>query len=121
MKNLLPRQIKKQYTMIDINDLVNKLDEKSISRNEAINIYNDIAEKGKKIAELRQTSNRQKFLDTINSLKKLLMNYQTLQTCLIQKVKDLQQKEEKQGTRIKNIRDKGQGLKIVDYQFLQPS
>ena len=44
--------------MIDINDLVNKLDEKSISRNEAINIYNDIAEKGKKIAELRQTSNR---------------------------------------------------------------
>ena len=38
----------------NINDLVSKTDKKSISRNEAINIYNDIAEKGKAIAESRQ-------------------------------------------------------------------
>ena len=31
-----------------MNDFVNKIDSKSISRNGAINIYNDIAEKGKK-------------------------------------------------------------------------
>ena len=44
---------KKQYTLSDVNDLVNKIYRKSISKDEAINIYNDIAEKGKKIAESR--------------------------------------------------------------------
>ena len=36
---------KKQYMISDINDLVNKIDSSSMSRNEAINIQNDIAEK----------------------------------------------------------------------------
>ena len=58
---------KNQYTLSDINDLVNKIDKKSINRNEAINIYNYIAEKGKKIAELRQTKSRQKCLGIIDS------------------------------------------------------
>ena len=44
---------KSQYTISYINDFVNKIDSKRISRNDAINIYNDIAEKGKKIAESR--------------------------------------------------------------------
>ena len=39
---------KNQYTISYMNDFVNKIDSKSISRNGAINIYNDIAEKGKK-------------------------------------------------------------------------
>ena len=69
-KKLTPTIDKKQYTMSDINDLVTKIEEKSISRNEAINIYNVIAKKGKKIAGERQTKNRQTFLDIINSLKK---------------------------------------------------
>ena len=62
---------KNQYTISYINDFVNKIDSKRISRNDAINIYNDIAEKGKKIAESRPTSSRQKFLDIINSLKEI--------------------------------------------------
>ena len=36
---------KKQYMISDINDFVNKIDSSSMSRNEAINIQNDIAEK----------------------------------------------------------------------------
>ena len=37
--------------MSDINDLMNKIDSKGISRNDAINIYNNIAEKGKKLQD----------------------------------------------------------------------
>ena len=42
---------KDQYTTSDINDLMNKIDSKGISRNDAINIYNNIAEKGKKLQD----------------------------------------------------------------------
>ena len=42
---------KKQYTLSDINDLVNKIEKKTITRNKATIIYNDIAEKGKKLQE----------------------------------------------------------------------
>ena len=62
---------KTQNTLSDINDLVNKIDSKSVSKDETINIYNDIAGKGKKIAESRQTPNRQKILDIINNLGKI--------------------------------------------------
>ena len=61
----------KQYTLSDVNDLVNKIDSKSISKDEIINIYNDIVEKGKKLAGSRQTPNRQNFSDIINSLKEI--------------------------------------------------
>ena len=51
-----------KYALSDTNDLVNKTDSKSISRAEAINSYNDIAEKDKEIAGLRQAKNWQKNL-----------------------------------------------------------
>ena len=44
---------KNQYTISYMNDFVNKIDSKSISRNGAINIYNDIAEKGKKNCRIK--------------------------------------------------------------------
>ena len=50
---------------------MNKIDSKSISKDEIINIYNDIVEKGKKLAGSRRTPNRQNFLDIINSLKEI--------------------------------------------------
>ena len=58
-------------TMNGVNDLVMKIDSKSISRDEAINSYNDVSKKGEKIAKLRQTKNRPKFWEIINSLKKI--------------------------------------------------
>ena len=47
--------------MNGVNDLVMKIDSKSISRDEAINSYNDVSKKSEKIAKLRQTKNRPKF------------------------------------------------------------
>ena len=44
---------KNQYTISYMNDFVNKIDSKRISRNDAINIYNDIAEKGKKNCRIK--------------------------------------------------------------------
>ena len=44
---------------------------KIISRDEVINSYNGIVKKGEKIAELRQTKNRQKSLGIVNSLKEI--------------------------------------------------
>ena len=40
---------KKQYLISDINNLVNKIDSKHTRNDEAINVYNDIAKKVKKI------------------------------------------------------------------------
>ena len=40
---------KERYTLRDVNTLVNKIDSKSISKDEAINIYFDTAEKVKKL------------------------------------------------------------------------
>ena len=56
--------------MSDINNLVNKIDSKRISNDEAINVYNDIAKKAKKNSGSRQTPNRQNFLEIIDSLEK---------------------------------------------------
>ena len=53
-KNLSTTIDKKQYTLSDINDLVNKIDKKIIKRNKAINIYNDISEKGKKNCRVKK-------------------------------------------------------------------
>ena len=59
-KSLIITIDRERYTLSDINDLVNKIANKSINMDEAINIYNDIAEKSKKLIKLRQTKNRQK-------------------------------------------------------------
>ena len=48
-KKLATMIYKKQYLISDINNLVNKIDIKHTSNNEAINVYNDIAKKVKKI------------------------------------------------------------------------
>ena len=68
-RNLIITIDRERYTLRDINDLVNKIANKSINRDEAINVYNDIAEKSKKLIKLRQTKNRQKVLEIINSFK----------------------------------------------------
>ena len=68
-RNLIITIDRERYTLSDINDLVNKIANKSINRDEAINVYNDIAEKSKKLIKLRQTKNRQKVLEIINSFK----------------------------------------------------
>ena len=47
-KNLSTMIGKERYTLSDVNDLVNKTESKSISRDGAINSYDNIAEKGKK-------------------------------------------------------------------------
>ena len=72
-KNLSTTIDKERYTLSNVIDLVNKIDSKSIGMDEAINSYNDIAKKGEKNAKLRQTRNRQKLLEIINSFKKNLM------------------------------------------------
>ena len=72
-KNLSTTIDKERYTLNNVIDLVNKIDSKSIGMDEAINSYNDIAKKGEKNAKLRQTRNRQKFLEIIHSFKKNLM------------------------------------------------
>ena len=48
-KNLSATMYKERYTLRDVNTLVNKIDSKSISKDEAINIYTDTAEKVKKL------------------------------------------------------------------------
>ena len=68
-RNLIITIDRERYTLSDINDLVNKIANKSINRDEAINVYNDIAEKSKKLIKLRQTKNGQKVLEIINSFK----------------------------------------------------
>ena len=68
-RNLIITIDRERYTLSDINDLVNKIANKSINRDEAINVYNDIAGKSKKLIKLRQTKNRQKVLEIINSFK----------------------------------------------------
>ena len=40
---------KERYTLRNVNTLVNKIDSKSISKDEAINIYTDTAENVKKL------------------------------------------------------------------------
>ena len=67
-KNLITTISTGRYTPSDVNDSVNKIDSKGISRDGTIH---DIAKKGKQIANLRQTKNRQTFLEFINSLEKI--------------------------------------------------
>ena len=65
-KNLSTTIDKERYTPSDKNYLVKKIESKSISRDETINIYNDIVKKSEKNCNLRETKNRQIFLEIIN-------------------------------------------------------
>ena len=54
----------KRYTLNDANELVNKIAEQKIGKNNAIKEYNDLVNK----AELRSTEPRQKMLKILNYL-----------------------------------------------------
>ena len=50
----------KRYTLNDANELINKIAEKRIGKNNAIKEYNNLVDKADQIAELRSTEPRQK-------------------------------------------------------------
>ena len=58
----------KRYTLNYANELVNKIAEKKIGKNDAIKAYNNLINKAEKIAELRSTKPRQKILKIFNYL-----------------------------------------------------
>ena len=65
MNRDLPTMIdNKRYTLNDANELVNKIAEQKIGKNNAIKEYNDLVNK----AELRSTEPRQKMLKILNYL-----------------------------------------------------
>ena len=59
---------KKNYTLNDVNELINKIPEKKIGKNNAIKEYNGFVNKAEQIAELRSTTPRQKMLEMLNYL-----------------------------------------------------
>ena len=63
-KNLATMIDNKRYTLNDANELVNKIAEQKIGKNNAIKEYNDLVNK----AELRSTEPRQKMLKILNYL-----------------------------------------------------
>ena len=70
-KNVSTTIDKERYTLSYVNDLVNKKTAKVSERMRLLIGSNDIVKKGEKIAELRQTKNRQKSLGIVNSLKEI--------------------------------------------------
>ena len=62
----------KRYTLNDANELVNKIAEQKIGKNNAIKEYNDLVNKAEQIAELRSTEPRQKMLKKFNYLREIL-------------------------------------------------
>ena len=58
----------KRYALNDANELVNKIAEKKIGKNNAIKEYNNLVNKAEQIAELRSTEPRQKMLKIFNYL-----------------------------------------------------
>ena len=58
----------KRYTLIDVNELVTKIAEQKIDKNNAVKKYNNLVNKAEKIAKLRSTEHRQKMLKIFNFL-----------------------------------------------------
>ena len=58
----------KKYTLDDANELVNKIAEQKIGKNNAIKEYNSLVNKAEQITELRSTKPRQKMLKIFNYL-----------------------------------------------------
>ena len=67
-KDLVTMIDNKRYTLNDANELVNKIAEQKIGKNNAIKEYNDLVNKAEQIAELRSTSRRQKVLEIFHYL-----------------------------------------------------
>ena len=59
---------KKSHTLNDVNELVNKIAENKIDKNNAIKEYNNLVNEAEEIAELRHTKHRQKMLEIFNYL-----------------------------------------------------
>ena len=57
-KNLNTMIKNHRYTLDDANELVNKIDNKKIGKNNAIKVYNTIVDKAEKISSLRSTVSR---------------------------------------------------------------
>ena len=53
----------KRYALNDASELVNKIAQQKISKNNAIKAYNNLVNKAEQIAKLRSTSHRQKMLN----------------------------------------------------------
>ena len=66
----------KKYTLDDTNELVNKIAEQKIGKNNAIKEYNSLVNKAEQITELRSTKPRQKMLKIFNYLEEFLMDQQ---------------------------------------------
>ena len=69
MNKSLPTTIdKERYTLNDANELINKIAEKTIGKNNALKAYNNLVIKAEQIAELRSTEPRKKMLKIFNYL-----------------------------------------------------
>ena len=66
----------KRYTLNDVDELVNKIAEQKIGKNNAIKEYNSLVNKAEQITELRSTKPRQKVLKIFNYLEEFLMDQQ---------------------------------------------
>ena len=60
----------KRYALNDASELVNKIAEQKIGKNNAIKAYNNLVNKAEQIAKLRSTSHRQKNVEQMNKLNK---------------------------------------------------
>ena len=58
----------KRYTLNDVKELVNKIAEQKIGKNNAIKEYNNLVNKAEQIAKSRSTEPRQKLLKIFNYL-----------------------------------------------------
>ena len=75
-QNLVTTIDNKRYTLNDVNELVNKIAEQKIGKNNAIKEYNSLVNKAEQITELRSTKPRQKMLKIFNYLEEFLMDQQ---------------------------------------------
>ena len=75
-KNLATMIDNKIYTLNDVNEVVNKIVEQKIGKNNVIKEYNNLVNKAEQITKLRSTEPRQKMLKIFNYLGKIF-NEQT--------------------------------------------
>ena len=61
----------KRYTLNDANELINKVAEQKIGKNNVIKEYNNLVDNAEQIAELRSTEPRQKILKILNYLEEI--------------------------------------------------
>ena len=59
----------KRYSLNDANELINKIAEQSIGKNNVIKEYNDLVNKAEQITKLRSTEPWQKMLKILNYLE----------------------------------------------------